>query len=99
MKIAALFVLASLLAGCSHPLRRVVVVYPVNWERHDPRNCTLLAAGSDPLNKNLPMLDCDHTSGDTPRERMLVRDVQFDGNDGESWTCELHTDTPMTCER
>ena len=103
MKIAALFVLVSLLAGCSRPTRRVVVVFPEGWERHDPRNCTLLPAGSDVLHKELPVLDCDPAKGGAPQRTALsvrnVRDVEFDGSNGESWSCELHTDTPITCER
>lgn len=88
--IGALLVVAERLINGRTTVQRVVVVYPEQWNRGDYHNC---AIGPEDVVHHLPTLDCDQQAHDTPRSRMFVVDVPFDGKDNklkvnQSWTCQ-----------
>lgn len=93
MKKFLLFVV--ILAGCNKSnTRRVIVVYPEQWNAGEFRNCSMV--GNDPIS-GLPQLDCDLQSRETPRSRMFTQDVQFSGQDKKDgptvWTCQKSGDS------
>jgi hypothetical protein len=99
--VVTLFLLAALVACNRSNVHRVVVVYPESWPSGEYRNCYL--GGSDPEHPNIPMIDCDANSRDTPRRRMLVMDVKFDGvykiSEQQAWTCQKRMDAELVCRR
>jgi hypothetical protein len=89
--------------GSTH---RVVVYHPEQWSDGDYRNCYLGPKGLDVNHGDLPTLDCDLHSHETPRSRIFVIDVQFSGSypgvpneDGwVEWTCQRSKET-LVCKR
>jgi hypothetical protein len=84
--------------SCGGPkIQRVTVAYPEQWAVGEYKNCA-------PMNikdvvTNLPFLDCDEQSRDTPRSRMLTMDVAFSGvrKPGSYWTCQ-RLETDLSCK-
>jgi len=84
--------------GCGEPkIQRVTVAYPEQWALNEYRNCSPMKIKD--VVTNLPFLDCDEQSRDTPRSRMFTMDVAFEGaqNPGSYWTCQ-RLETSLSCK-
>jgi len=82
-------------------IHRVVVAYPEQWAVGEYRNCYL---GATDVVHNLPTLDCDIHTHETPRSQTFVMDVEFSGNYDTAtsvvveWTCQKTKET-LFCRR
>jgi hypothetical protein len=84
--------------GCGEQeIQRVTVAYPEQWAVGEYKNCAPMKIKD--VVTNLPFLDCDEQSRDTPRSRMLTMDVAFNeiSKPGSYWTCQ-RLETGLSCK-
>jgi hypothetical protein len=87
-----------ILTGCGRSkIQRVTVAYPTQWPLREYKNCAPMRIND--VVTNLPFLDCDEQSTDTPRDRMFTMDVRFEGLQKVDayWTCQ-RLETGISCK-